>query len=171
MKVKIQFKNDNSGVKNNKSWRILSLLCSVDTSEDANLIAMHGVKCGVPMESISKLIKPNEYNGVTTYQFKIIVSLFTFERVSRFGILDIDLDNLVITFDGNFANTKILVVDKKEQINGYEEPEDDVTGWKNKAPEAKAPEPMGDGSMGEQLPITDFSALPNSGQAGADLPF
>lgn len=172
MKVTIKLKKDTSGVKNDKPWRMLSLLCSVDTIDEANEIAMHGVESGLPQDQIEKLIKKNDYNGKISYQFNINPSSFTFEHVERYGILDIDAKNLVISWDGRFANAKIKVISGVEQISGYKHSDDFVTGWASPAPEIKPQQPLGDGNHAEPNPIETFvvdakSLNPNP----TDLPF
>jgi hypothetical protein len=41
-----------------------------------------------------------------------------------------------------FVGAKIQVIDKKEQINGYQSPEEEVTGWSIQAPEKSNPAPV-----------------------------
>lgn len=172
MKVTIKLKKDSSGEKNGKPWRMLTLLCSVDTPEEANEIATHGINSGLPQDQIEKLIKKNEYNGKVSYQFNVNASLFTFEHVERYGILDIDAENLVVSWDGRFANTKIKVISGIEQINGYKNPESFVAGWASTAPEIKPQQPIGDGSHAEPNPIMPFGVDNNSlNPQAADLPF
>jgi hypothetical protein len=54
------------------------------------------------------------------------------------------------------------------------QPEDEADGWSSAAPEIKAPQPMGDGSKAEPMPIVDpFTAMNNSLDPNVvqDLPF
>ena len=165
MKVKILKKT----IKEGDNYCIKSLYVSFTEKDIFDAIVENLKEQKAEDDKISSFCKPNEYNGSVSYAFGLNCSNYTFDRVKRFGILDCKI--IFSVNDKGYVNAKIQVVDKKEQINGYEEPEDDVTGWNVPAPEAKAPEPMGDGSMDEPNPITDFSALANSGQAGKDLPF
>lgn len=171
MKVTVKFKNDNSGEKDGRKWRMLHLLCSVDNPNDANEIAIHGSKSGVPKDAIEKLIKLNDYNGKITYQFKLQCSLLTFEKVERYGVLDIKVENIEIKYDGKYVNSKIKVIEKIEQIDGYEAPEnyDSVSGWNVPAPTAQVQSTEPPKSQGEPIPVTDFSKIipPNEN----DLPF
>ena len=55
--------------------------------------------------------------------------MFTFEKVEQFGILNA---NVVFNVsDSGYINAKIQVIDRREQVNGYEAPESEVEGWAN----------------------------------------
>ena len=176
MKVKILLKNINEGVgKNGQPYCIKSLYACVSTKEDANALAVQAIADGVPSDKIKEVIKQKEYEGVTNYGFGLNCSHFTFDRVERFGVLDATVE-FIVNKDG-FVNPKIKVVDKIEQVFGYEAPEkqeDDVTGWatQTQVPEPIKVEPMGDGSHAEPNPVVDFAKLAaESPEAGTDLPF
>jgi len=163
VKVKIIKKS----IKEGDNYCIKSLFCSVDNKEDANKLALAAISAGATKEQVATLIKAGEYNGNVTYAFGLNCSNLTFDRVDRFGILDANI--VYIKNDKGYINAKIQIIDKKEQINGYEEPEQDVTGWSTPAPEIKEVAPMGDGSHAEPFPIFDPNTLdPNKIN---DLPF
>jgi len=175
MKVKILLKNIKEGVgKNGSPYCIKSLYACVATKEDANALALQAIADGVPADKIQDVIKSKEYEGVTSYGFGLNCSHFTFDRVDRFGVLDCKIE-FVVNKDG-FINPKIQVVDKKEQIFGYEAPEqqeEEVDGWASQAPEIKQQQPIGDGSHAEPNPIVPFGfdAKPSDPNEGSDLPF
>ena len=128
---------------------------------------------GATKEQVDTLIKAGEYNGVTTYAFGLNCSNFTFDHVERFGVIDAEI--IYIKNDKGYVNAKIQIVDKVEQVHGYEAPESDVTGWASPAPELKPQPPIGDGSHAEPNPIEPFGAPiydPNSLNIQPnDLPF
>jgi hypothetical protein len=70
-----------------------------------------------------------------------------------------------------YINAKIQIIDKKEQVKGYESPEDEADGWSTTAPEPKAPEPMGDGTKAEPNPIVEPFSNSLNPNAVDDLPF
>jgi len=168
MKVKILKKT----IKETESYVIKSLFVSFSDATLYDKIVANLKAQGCSIEQIEKFCKPNEYNGNISYAFGLNCSHFTFDRVERFGMIDANI--IFKQNDKGFINAQIQIIDKKEQINGYEEPEDTVTGWSTPAPEIKAVQPMGDGSMAEPAPITPMQPLeilsldPN---AANDLPF
>jgi hypothetical protein len=169
MKVKIIKKNIKEGkTATGADYCIKSLYVSFQESEMYDRIVKHLKAQNIFDDAIERFCKPNDYNGVTSYAFGLNCSNFTFDRVERFGILDAK-----ISFAQNekgFVFAKIMVVDKKEQVNGYEPPEDEVTGWTIPAPEISA-DPV------EKIPdpFNEFSATKNDTGADAeatnDLPF
>lgn len=174
MKVKILLKNIKEGIgKNGQPYCIKSLYACVSTKEDANALATQAIADGVPAEKIQEVIKPKEYEGAVSYAFGLNCSHFTFDRVDRFGMLDCKIE-FVVNKDG-FINPKIQVIDKKEQIFGYEAPEqqeEEVDGWASTAPEIRPQQPLGDGSQAEPNPITPFGVESNSlTPQESDLPF
>ena len=174
MKVKILLKNIKEGVgRNGQPYCIKSLYACVATKEDANTLVAQAVADGVPYDKIREVIKSKEYEGATSYAFGLNCSHFTFDRVDRFGVLDCKIE-FVVNKDG-FINPKIQVIDKKEQIFGYEAPEqqeEEVDGWASPAPEPKPQQPIGDGSQAEPNPIAPFGMESNSlTPQPTDLPF
>ena len=174
MKVKILLKNIKEGVgKNGQPYCIKSLYACVSTKEDANALATQAIADGVPADKIQEVIKSKEYEGAISYAFGLNCSHFTFDRVDRFGMLDCKIE-FVVNKDG-FINPKIQVIDKKEQIFGYEAPEqqeEEVDGWISPAPEPKPQQPIGDGSQAEPNPIVPFGMESNSlNPQPSDLPF
>jgi hypothetical protein len=141
MKVKILKKSIKEGTTASGSdYKIKSLFVSFTEIEIYNKICAHLKATGCTQESIDKFVHPNEYKGEISYAFGVNPSSYTFDRVERFGILDA---NFVFNLnDKGFIGAKIQVIDKKEQINGYEAPEsqeEEVDGWNVAAPEAKQP--------------------------------
>lgn len=174
MKVKILLKNIKEGVgKTGSQYCIKSLYACVSSKEDANALAIQAVADGVPADKIKDVIKEKEYDGATSYSFGLNCSHFTFDRVERFGILDCKVE-FVVNKEG-FVNPKIQVIDKKEQIFGYEPPEpqeEEVTGWASPAPDAKEPEPKSDYNFPDSSPLPPSPATPPAGDDPAnDLPF
>ena len=166
MKVKILKKTIKEGTTSTGSdYCIKSLYVSFTESEIYDKIVKHLKAMAVPDDSIAKFCSPNEYNGVTSYAFGLNCSHFTFDRVERFGILDANI--IFSQNEKGFVGAKIQVIDKKEQINSYEAPEEEVTGWSTDAPERKL---EGDPLPSNQLPnFNDLNSLdPNK---VADLPF
>lgn len=160
MKIKIIKKSIKEGVsKIGKPYKICSLFVSVATPEDANTLAMKVIEAGGSKDNIEKFIRKNDYEDVITFQFNLNCHSFTLDRVERYGVLDINPENIIMTIADPFVNAKIKVEFGKELIDGYEAPEayeapeDEVTGWSSVAPEPKAPEPMGDGTKAEPMPI------------------
>jgi len=135
MKIKIIKKSIKEGLTSTGSeYCIKSLFVSFTESEIYEKIVKHlqGMACA--QDAIDKFCKPNEYNGAISYAFWLNCSHFTFDRVERFGILDANI--IFGQNDKGYVNAKIQILEKKEQINGYEAPEEEVTGWSTQAPES-----------------------------------
>lgn len=164
MKLKILKKT----IKEGDNYCIKSLFVSFESEQSYNGIVNHLKSQGGADDKIASFVKPSEYNGVTNYAFGLNVSNYTFDRVKRFGVLDANI--LFVVNEKGYCNAKIQVIDRKEQINGYEEPEDEVSGWNVPSPEPTQPEPMGDGTKAEPNPIAG-ETFDNINQAGKDLPF
>ena len=166
MKVKILKKT----IKETEQYVIKSLFVSfTDSSIYAKIVANLKAQ-GCSIEQIEKFCKPNDYNGNISYAFGLNCSHFTFDRVERFGVLDA---NIIFSMnDKGYINAKIQIIDKKEQINGYEEPEDTVTGWSTLAPDVKEVQPL---VSPNPLPPTPFEIAQNNSlnpnDAPEDLPF
>ena len=175
MKVKILLKNIKEGVgKTGSVYCIKSLYACVSSKEDANALAVQAVADGVPADKIKDVIKEKEYEGAVSYSFGLNCSHFTFDRVERFGILDCKVE-FVVNKDG-FVNPKIQVIDKKEQIFGYEPPEpqdEEVTGWEIYAPEVKTEHQKTEHATTPQPELPPFPVNKNSLDPNAvdDLPF
>lgn len=166
MKIKIIKKS----IKEGDGYCIKSLFCSVDNKEDANVLAMSALEAGATKEQVASLIKAGEYNGAVTYAFGLNCSNFTFEHVERFGVIDATI--VFVKNDKGYVNAKIQIIDKVEQVHGYEPPESDVTGWASPAPEIKTHQSIGDGSHAELNPIEPFGIESNSlNPIPGDLPF
>lgn len=140
MKVKILKKNENikTDENGNVTMCIKSLFCSVDNSNDANALVSRALEDGSTKDQAMASIKPNTYDGEVTYTFGLNCSSFTFDRVDKFGILDISPENIKFKPNGKYTNARIAVINKREQINGYEEPVDTVEGWITDAPAVNA---------------------------------
>lgn len=163
MKVKILLKNIKEGVSaDGAPYCIKSLYACVRNKEDANTLALQAIADGVPKDKIQEVIKSKEYEGETSYAFGLNCSHFTFDRVDRFGVLDAKIE-FVVNKKG-FINARIQVIDRKEQVFGYEQSslqEEEVDGWVTYAPDIKIQEPIGDGSLAEANPITPFGINPD----------
>lgn len=132
MKIKIIQKNIKEGVTTSGSpYCIKSLFCSVDNKEDANTLAKLAIEAGADKDMVAKLIKPNDYNGSISYAFGLNCSNFTFDKVDRFGVLDAKV--IFVKNEKGFINAKIQVIDKMEQVFGYEAQENEVLGWANES--------------------------------------
>jgi len=169
MKIKIIQKNIKEGVTaSGSAYCIKSLYCSVDNKEDANTLAKSAMDAGADKEMVAKLIKANDYNGSISYAFGLNCSNFTFDKVDRFGILDAKV--VFAKNEKGFVNAKIQVIDKKEQVFGYESPVEDVQGWASPAP-ANVPSSQGNATTVTQ-PYQGAS-YPNiaAGEPTDDLPF
>lgn len=170
MKVKIIKKQ----IKEGDNYCIKSLLVSFTGAEIYSKIVAKLKSLGATDEQVNRFSTPNEYNGQTSYAFFLNCSHFTFDRVARFGILDA---NIIFSInDKGYCNAKIQVIDRKEKINGYEEPEDEVTGWATEAPEPKKaeekePEPVPIVAP-EFTPLSNLQATPVGGSpVDGNLPF
>jgi hypothetical protein len=132
MKLKILKKNIKEGEKNGNSYSIKSLFVSFSESAIYEAVVSNLKAQGAPSEKIEKFCSPNEYNGNVSYAFWLNCSDFTFNNVDRFGILDA---KIIFTYaETGFVNAKIQVVDRKEQVNSYQQPEQAVEGWSSGNP-------------------------------------
>ena len=161
MKVKIIKKSikefDNGG-------RLNSLFVTFEDSETYNKIVAHLKGKGAEDATIEKFIKPREYKGITNFGFGLNCSSYTFDRVAQFGILEALID--FILTDKGYINAKINIKDRREQILGYEAPEDEVTGWANG--NEPAPQYITETTQNEQL-SNPFPLPPTEEED--DLPF
>jgi len=148
MKVKIIKKS----IKEGDNYCIKSLFVTFTEPELYAKIVNNLKLQGCDIDQIEKFCKPNDYNGNISYAFGLNCSNFTFERVEKFGVLDANV--IFSKNDKGYINAKIQIIDKKEQINGYEDPEDTANGWSTPAPSIKEVQPMGDGNHGEPNPTT-----------------
>lgn len=128
MKLKILKKTVKEGVTaNGAEYSIKSLYVGFSETSIYEAIVSHLRGLVADDEMIEKFCKPNEYNGQISYAFGLNCSHFTFDSVDKFGILDA---NIIFGInEKGFINAKIQVLDRKEQVNSYESPEDLVTGW------------------------------------------
>lgn len=158
MKLKILKKTVKEGTTANGAEYSMKSLYVVFTDEAVyNAIILHLTNRGASLDAIKKFCSPNEHNGVVSYAFGLNCSHFTFDTVERFGILDA---NIIFTInDRGFIGSKIKVVDRKEQVNGYEGPEDQVTGWS-----CGNPEPLKGGTKSESAEKTDIPNLSDLGK-------
>ena len=161
MELKILKKSDNSGEKNGRAWRITSLFVCVDNKNDANLIAMKAIKEGATKEQVGKFIKTNDFNGKTSYPFSLNCSAFTLNKVEKFGVLEIDINNILVSVKDNFVNSRIRIISGKEQVDGYDDQGSNADGWVTTAPESKA----------EPNPIEENNFNPVKNMDDIDLPF
>ena len=148
----------------NKSG-IESILVTTESKDNANGIAKKAMEVGATTDQVSKLITAKEYQGVMGYSFFMNCSHYTFEKISKFGVLDCDV--VCGLSAKGFLYVKINVIDKVEQVNGYEAQEEDVTGWNIPAPENLPP--LGDGTHAEPIPTFDPNTLDPNVDTG--LPF
>lgn len=163
MKLKILKKS----IKEGDNYCIKSLFVQFESEQTYNGIISHLKSQGAEDDKINSFCKPNEYNGKVSYAFGLNCSNFTFDKVQRFGILDANV--LFIVNDKGYCNAKIQIIDRVEQVNGYEAPEDEAQGWNIPAPENIPP--LGDGSQGEPIPILDPFANSLNPNDNNDLPF
>ena len=148
---------------------IESLLVTTESKESANTLAIKAREAGASDDQILKFITTKDYQGVVGYSFFVKCSGFTFERVGKFGILDCEI--VCAMSAKGFLNAKIQIIDRKEQVFGYEA-SDEADGWVSPAPEVKPQQPMGDGSRAEPNPIAPFGVDANSlNPQATDLPF
>jgi len=169
MKVKILKKSIKEGVSGaGRPYCIKSLYVSFEKSVVYANIMVHLTDIGVPEEKRTKFCSPNEYNGTTSYAFWLNCSHYTFDKVEKFGVLDA---KIIFSYENEFCKAKIQVVDKTEQVNGYEDPEnyDAVSGWNVPAPPGAVQNPEPAPLQGEPMPVTDFSKIVPP--ADNDLPF
>lgn len=131
MKVKILKKSIKEGdTIDGRHYSIKSLFVSFTDSTLYSKIVANLKAQGCSDEAIERFCKPSEYKGETSYCFGFNASNFTFERVEQFGILDANF--IFSQNEKGFIDAKIQVVDRKEQVNGYEPPkqmEEEVDGW------------------------------------------
>ena len=160
MKVKIK------SVKGKGHFYLLWV--SVLTPEEANQIAIKAKEFGATPGQIAAFIKKNEYNGVVSFDFNIICSEFTALRVAKNGILDIDSENVRFwVSDKGFLNAAIRVVNKREQINGYESPTEEVEGWNVAALEIQKPIEEAEPTIQPLNELVDITKIATE----TDLPF
>jgi hypothetical protein len=126
MKVKIIKKS----IKEGDNYVIKSLYVCVDNKDDANKLAMLAVGVGATKEQIPTIIRKSDRDE-NEFAFGLNCSGFTFDRVDRFGILDAEIE--YVKNAKGYISAKIKVIDKKEQVNSYLSPEDEVTGWSTDA--------------------------------------
>jgi len=169
MKVKILKKSIKEGVSAaGRPYCIKSLYVSFEEAEIFAGIISHLTNIGVPEEKRIKFCSPNEYNGVTSYAFWLNCSHYTFDIVEKFGVLDA---KIIFSYENEFCKAKIQVVDKIEQVNGYEAPEnyDSVSGWNVPAPTTQVQSTEPPKLQGEPIQVTDFTKIVPP--ADNDLPF
>jgi len=155
MKVKIIKKS----IKEGDNYCIKSLFVTFDSEQTYNGIVSHLRAQKATEDKITAFCKPSTYNDVTNYAFGLNCSNYTFDKVQKFGILDANI--LFTVNEKGYCNAKIQVIDRKEQINGYEEPEQEVTGWNTTEPQPANPQPQPSAPV-ETAPVD---------VAGANLPF
>ncbi len=124
--IKKSVKEGVSGRTGN-AYKISSLFVKFDEKEVYDKIVSHLQSKGATIDQVEKFCKPNEYKGEVSYAFGLNCSNYTFDRVELFGTLDA---NVVFDIsDAGFINAKIQVKDRKEMVNSYEPPADEVEGW------------------------------------------
>ena len=120
---------------------IKSLFVRTDDNGIYERIKKHLLGKGGEADRVERFIKPNEYNGVTTYAFNLSCSIFTFEAVDKWDVLDAN-----IIFDINkkgWCEAKIQVKNGKEIVNSYTASDSHVSGWANESGQAvSAPAPQ-----------------------------
>jgi len=140
MKVTIIKKMIKEGTspRTGKEYSIKSLFVKFEDEAVFTRIVRHLEDKGCNTETIERFCKPNDYKGQTNYAFGLNCSRFTFDRVETFGVIDAKID-FVVNEQG-FINPKIAVVERKEQVLSYVEPEPEVEGWATPAPDPIAAE-------------------------------
>jgi len=169
MKVKILKKSIKEGVSAaGRPYCIKSLYVSFEESAIHTGIMSHLTNIGVPEEKRTKFCSPNEYNGVISYAFWLNCSHYTFDIVEKFGVLDA---KIIFSYENKFCKAKIQVVDKIEQVNGYEALEnyDAVSGWNVPAPTGAIQNAEQKPLQGEPIPVTNFENILTA--QPDDLPF
>lgn len=157
MKLKILKKTVKEGTSaSGVEYCIKSLFVGFSEADVYNAIILHLKNRGAGSDAIEKFCKPNEYKGVISYAFWLNCSHFTWDTVERFGILDAKV--IFAINDGGFVNAKIMVADRKEQVDSYEGPEEQVTGWSCGNPEPVKTE--------EKLPNIESYDVPNLADLG-----
>ena len=129
MKLFILKKTVKEGVsqRTGSAYKISSLFVKFEEKEIYEKIVSHLQSKGATIDQIGKFCKPNEYDGQISYAFGLNCSNYTFDRVEQFGILDANV--IFEISDAGFINAKIQVVDRKEMVNSYDPPADEVEGW------------------------------------------
>lgn len=169
MKLKILKKTVKEGTTaNGADYCIKSLYVGFSEKEVFDAIILHLQKRGASSDAIEKFCKPNDYNGTISYAFGLNCSHFTFDAVDKFGILDA---NIIFQInDKGFISARINVVDRKEQVNSYQAPEDLVTGWSCGNPEPAKANPEVQNVEKPEIPnLADLANLPSGDED--DLPF
>jgi hypothetical protein len=168
MKVKIIKKTIKEGTATSGSdYCIKSLYVSFQEPEIYEKIVKHLKSQKITDDAIEKFCKPNDYNGQISYAFGLNCSHFTFDRVERFGILDANI--IFSQNEKGFVSAKIQVIDKKEQVNGYESPEDEVNGWANAEAEKSVSVPIPDAVNQESKSM--LNGFMQEGEENGGLPF
>ncbi len=142
MKVTILKKMIKEGNTNGRDWKIRTLFVKFEDENLYEKIIATVISNGADEDTARRAIKPDTYEGVTTYGFFLNVSKFTFERVEKFGVMDAQI--VFPINDKGYINPRIVVKNGIEQVTSYEDPapfepqEEEVTGWATKSP---IPEP------------------------------
>lgn len=163
MKLFILKKTIKEGVsaRTGSPYKIQSLFVKFDEKEVYDKIVTHLKAKGATEEQIEKFCKPNEYKGNISYAFGLNCSGFTFDKVEQFGTLDA---NVVFNLnDSGFINARIQVADRREQVNAYEPPEQEVEGWTNSSAEPA--------TTHDHSPKPEPAPEYNSGDSDEPLPF
>ncbi|NCB85590.1 MAG: hypothetical protein EOM44_14035 [Bacteroidia bacterium] len=157
MKVKILKKTIKEGTTAaGREYQIKSLFVSFTEEDVYNKIVAHLKAMGASEDMVEKFCKPNEYNGNISYAFGLNCSHFTFDAVDKFGILDAKV--VFAVNDNGYINARIAIIDKKEQVNSYDAPEDFVDGWACGNPEPK--HEQGSDPLGSPVVIPNLTDLP-----------
>jgi hypothetical protein len=148
MKVKIIIKEEKEVPyfdKNGKRQSFMKRNVFVSHENETVYHAMKAklIELGAEKEKAEKFSKPHEKDGKITYGFNLETSPYTFDRIERFGTLDAKI--VLSVNKGGYGEAKIEVIDRKEQIFGYEPPRasvDDelanVDGWATSSPDPLA---------------------------------
>lgn len=132
MEVFILKKTIKEGVsqKTGKPYKIRSLFVKFEDAELYKHIVKHLESKGGEPDMIEKFVTPSEWEGETSFAFRLNCSSFTFDKVHKFGIMDAD-----VVFDINesgFINARIRIVGGIEQVKKYIPPlnaGEEVIGW------------------------------------------
>ena len=135
MKLTILKKTIKEGVseRTGSPYKISSLFVKFGDEKTYNKIVELLKSKGQTIEKIEKFCKGVDYKGSISYTCGLNCSNFTFDKVEQFGVLDANV--IFQVTESGFTNAKIQVVDRKEQVNGYEPPQSEVEGWANSSAE------------------------------------
>ena len=132
-----------------QSFNSNSLFVSCDDMKIYPAVCARLKKAGATESAIAKFSTPSIYEGVESFAFWLNCSAYTFANVQKFGFLDAKID-FTISKTGS-GTAKIVIIDRIEQVDGYEASKTEVKGWNIPAP--VTPQPVAE-IVADQPPIT-----------------